>query len=93
MSKNLLLIQQKLLEQRKWLANTETFQRTYAGRNLLKGGAFSWTMKCTDLNRNNREICVGSCYPLRCFAKSNIRIDVYTGWDDIELIPQEIEKK
>lgn len=61
--------------------------RTYAGRNLLMGGAFSWTMFLR--NRNT----VGSCYTVKdCLHKEN-KLFVDKSWKDIELIPENRSKK
>lgn len=90
MSKNLDSLCYKLLVQKNWQAIENTFQRTYAGHKLKSAGAFSWTIKVRD-NKTGHVFLAGSCYPLKDFAKHSIRIDVFTGWKDIELIPEEIK--
>jgi hypothetical protein len=84
----MLILQYRLLRDQKMLLDEKTFQRTYAGKKLKSQGAFSWTASCKKLS-NGQTVVVGSCFPVSAFAKRGIRISIFTGWKDIELLPEE----
>lgn len=92
-SKNLNNLCRLLKEQHEWEAIPSTFRRTYAGRLLRSDGAFSWTMDV--VNEGGLRFEVGSCQPLKNFAKRNTIIEVWDGWNDIELCaytPEQFKK-
>ena len=85
MTKNSILLSQKILEQTGILVYPVIF-RTYASQNMLKQCAFSWTM----YKKNMQE--VGSIDTVKtCLKKSN-RLFVDTSWKDIEIIAEEVKE-
>ena len=58
------------------------FQRTYAGINMKRGGAFTWEAKLGMLT-------IGSCYSVTVLLKSKNIIQQRSGWDEIELFPED----
>lgn len=92
-SRNLNNLCRLLKEQHEWEAIPNTFRRTYAGRLLRSDGAFSWTMDV--VNENGYRFEVGSCQPLKDFAKRDTIIEVLDSWNDIELCaytPEQFKK-
>lgn len=92
-SRNLNNLCRLLKEQYQWKANPSTFRRTYAGRLLRSDGAFSWVMSVS----NEKGSCfeVGSCQPLKDFARRDTIIEFSNGWSDIELFaytPEQFKK-
>ena len=59
--------------------------RTYASRNMLMAGAFSWTM----YQKNEKE--VGSIDTVSTCLKKNKQLVVDTSWKDIEIFAEDVE--
>ena len=82
-TKNSILLSQKILEQTGILVYPIIF-RTYASQNMLKQGAFSWTM----YKKNMQE--VGSIDTVKTCLKKNNKLFVDTSWKDVEIIAEEV---
>lgn len=65
------------------IAEPKTFSRTYAGRRLLSGGAFSWTMNVT--LPTGFKTTLGSQEPLSAFKKKNTVITIDQSWHDFAI--------
>lgn len=84
-SRNLSNLCKLLKEQFNWTADPQSFERTYAGRVLKSGGAFSWLLTVTD--KNNYTFVIGSCYPLKAFARKDTILEFSLSWGDTEIFP------
>lgn len=64
----------KIYEQLKIDCDTETFVRTYAGRNQKTAGAPLWLMR----PKNNNVVMIGSTLPASYLVKKNVPLSAET---------------
>ena len=57
------------------------FERTYAGKNMKRAGAFVWTAKLG-------LVTVGSCWTVTELLKAKNIYQQYAGFNEIELLPE-----
>ena len=69
--------------------DTTSFRRTYAGKWLKKGGAFSWTCRL----KGNRIIEVGSCWSASELLKRKSPLTMNMDGYEIEIFSEQREKK
>ncbi len=85
LTSNGILLSKKIYEQTGLLVYP-IICRTYASRNMLKQGAFSWTM----YQKNGKE--VGSIDTVRFCLLKSVSFSVDTSWGDIEIYAERKEK-
>jgi hypothetical protein len=72
-----------LEKQHNIIAEPKTFSRTYAGKRLLSGGAFSWTMRAT--MQDGYKTTIGSQEPLSAFKMKNTIVTIDRSWRDVAI--------
>lgn len=60
-------------------ANSDTFRRTYAGRNMKAAGAFIWTIRAVD--QENRPLIVAGFEPVSVLIKNGMNC-TFTRYED-----------